>query len=121
MKNSFGIEIQECCASCFFAMLDNSDMRQCTEPQHVSEGDESHSKDHSCPRWRCRQGFLNAGSGGGKVKPYKYFQWLFSGQTINVPRGVKPYDYWCKNVRPKYSRDELWIIRKGDVIINSED
>ena len=61
MRNSHGIEIKPCCASCGHRKLTNEDRRCGIDGTQVASG-------YCCSNWQMSEGMKNAGMGGGVVR-----------------------------------------------------
>ena len=70
MRNSHGIHINICCASCQHKSHDYEGNRLC-EPTQVMVPQDFH-----CPLWEAEKRFQNAGRSGGKVKRREYLQFV---------------------------------------------
>lgn len=71
MKNSHGIEVRECCASCR-----HKDLTRLINSRYCTEHHKGVKPKHCCERWALSEQLEAAGSGRGKVKRKAYLRYL---------------------------------------------
>lgn len=71
MKNQYGIEVKECCASCKHKDLTRLITSRFCLKHHKSVKPESH-----CKQWEMSEQMQAAGSSGGKVKKKAYLKYV---------------------------------------------
>lgn len=71
MKNSHGIEVRECCASCRY-----KDLTRLINSRFCTEHRKGVKPKHCCERWALSEQLEAAGSGRGKVKRKAYLRYL---------------------------------------------
>ena len=85
MRNRNGIEIKECCASCFFKQISSNKGRWCLK----------HSKcvknRMSCRDWVLSDDLQHAGDSGGMVKRKEYFDFLVNLRNREIEEGLPPH------------------------------
>ena len=72
MRNRNGIEIRECCASCFFKELDSQKGRICLKSGGRIKQKSRRSR---CESWEISEGLIHAGDSGGLVKRIDYLNY----------------------------------------------
>ena len=71
MRNSHGIEIRQCCASCRY-----KDLTRLINSRYCTEHHKGVKPKHCCERWALSEQLEAAGSGRGKVKHRAYLRYL---------------------------------------------
>ena len=71
MRNSHGIEIRQCCASCRY-----KDLTRLINSRYCTEHHKGVKPKHCCERWALSEQLEAAGSGRGKVKRKAYLRYL---------------------------------------------
>ena len=62
VKNTYGIKVKKCCASCRFKEIQDDGTRVCTKMQLIV------AQRDKCKQWQMSEGLNNAGKSGGVVK-----------------------------------------------------
>ena len=71
MRNSHGIEIRQCCASCRY-----KDLTRLINSRYCTEHHKGVKPKDCCERWALSEQLVAAGSGRGKVKRKAYLRYL---------------------------------------------
>jgi len=69
-KNSRGVEIKKCCASCEHIAINNHGFHTCRKMLL------NVNSDFCCPEWSMAANFINVGDATGKVKSAKYLNYV---------------------------------------------
>jgi hypothetical protein len=62
IKNTYGIKVKKCCASCQHKCIETDGIRVCAMMMIKVE------QKFKCKQWQMNDGLMNAGKGGGKVR-----------------------------------------------------
>lgn len=93
-KNSNGIPVKMCCASCKYKQFDKGDKRVCTN------GEGAVRPDSYCGDWEMREGLDKAGMGGGMIKKKSYLMYV-----LNYPQPEIPfYHVPLQQIREEYEK-----------------
>ena len=71
MRNDYGIEVRECCASCRY-----KDLTRLMNSRFCTEHHKGVKPKHCCKQWALSEQLEAAGSGRGKVKRKAYLKYL---------------------------------------------
>ena len=71
MRNDYGIEVRECCASCRY-----KDLTRLMNSRFCTEHHKGVKPKHCCKQWALSEQLEAAGSGRGKVKRKAYLRYL---------------------------------------------
>ena len=87
MKNQYGVEVRECCASCMF-----KDLTKLAASRFCLMHHKSVKARGWCERWKMSEQLAAAGSAGGKVKKQAYLKYLLEireEESLALQQGIR--------------------------------
>ena len=104
LRNSRGIKIKRCCASCCYKEVDNDGRRVCQLMQLVVP------IRFRCSNWALKATYLSAGNGGGRVKCREYLMYVRDKrleEQVLIEQGVitPEQQISCRELRRKFNKE----------------
>ena len=87
MRNKYGVEVRECCASCMFKDLTKLAASRFCLMHHKSVKPRGY-----CEQWKMSEQLEAAGSSGGKVKKQAYLKYLLAireEESLALQQGIR--------------------------------
>ena len=103
MKNSHGIEVRECCASCRY-----KDLTRLINSRFCTEHHKGVKPKHCCERWALSEQLEAAGSGRGKVKRKAYLRYVIvvrEEEALAEQRGLKLVRMTIDQIRQEFEKN----------------
>ena len=103
MRNSHGIEVKECCASCRF-----KDLTRLMTARFCTQHHKSVKPKGCCKQWAISEQLEAAGRGGGQVKRKAYLRYVIAvreEEALAEQRGLKLVRKSIDQIRQEFEKN----------------
>ena len=103
MRNSYGIEIKKCCASCRY-----KDLTRLMTARFCTQHNKSVKPKSCCKQWAVSEQLEAAGSGRGKVKRRAYLRYLLevrADESLADQLGIRTPHKTIDQIRQEFEKN----------------